>query len=63
MVRNIVAALVKVGTGKLSPEELRQLLVAADRSRVSWQLAPACGLYLVNVNYDADHLARSILTP
>ena len=62
MVRNIVSALVKIGTGKLSLLELHKLFVAADRSAVKWQLAPACGLYLVNVNYDPDHLTKNILS-
>jgi len=52
MVRNLVGALVYVGSGRLSPADFAGLLAARDR-----RLAPptfcAEGLYLVSVEYDA----------
>ena len=51
MVRVIVATLVKVGTGKLSPEDVKRILDAKDRSQAPY-LAPPDGLYLEKVYYD-----------
>lgn len=53
MVRNIVRALVKVGEGTWTPEELAEALAAKDRA-ASPGSAPAHGLYLVEVFYDED---------
>lgn len=50
MVRNIVGTLVEVGRGERSPESFRGLLEARDRTQAG-ETAPACGLYLVEVNY------------
>jgi tRNA pseudouridine38-40 synthase len=50
MVRSIVGALVKVGEGKLTVEELRELLRAKKRSALV-ETAPAKGLFLWNVEY------------
>jgi len=50
MVRNIVGALVKVGNGKITPEEFRNILLARDR-HMAGMAAPACGLYLMHVRY------------
>jgi tRNA pseudouridine38-40 synthase len=50
MVRNLVGALVKVGLGKISVEEFVGILRACSRSRAP-ATAPACGLYLMHVNY------------
>lgn len=49
-VRSMVGSLKLVGEGKWSPADLQQALEARDRSRCG-PLAPACGLYLVRVDY------------
>ena len=50
MVRRIVGALVDVGRGKLTKNDLREIL--ADSSlRSSYAIAPASGLYLARVKY------------
>jgi tRNA pseudouridine38-40 synthase len=50
MVRNIVGTLVEVGTGKITPDEVGQILNSKDRSRAG-ATAPPHGLFLVKVNY------------
>lgn len=50
MVRSIVATLVDVGRGKITPEEFEQILLSKDRSRASCS-APAQGLFLTDVKY------------
>lgn len=50
MVRNLVGTLLLVGTKKLSPDEFKKILVAADR-RQAGPTAPANGLCLVRVHY------------
>ena len=52
MVRNMVGALVWVGTGKRPPEWIAELLAGGDRSRAAPTFA-ASGLYLCGVDYDA----------
>jgi tRNA pseudouridine38-40 synthase len=52
-VRSMVGSLIDVGTGRWSPGDLKAALEAADRGRCG-QVAPACGLYLTRVDYDAD---------
>ncbi len=49
-VRSMVGSLVEVGVGKWRPADLRAALEAADRARCG-PVAPACGLYLVEVEY------------
>jgi tRNA pseudouridine38-40 synthase len=51
-VRNMVGSLCLVGEGKWSPADLREALEARDRAR-GGPTAPACGLYLTRVSYDA----------
>ena len=64
MCRNIVSALVKVGTGSMTPEELRSLIEAKDRT-LAPPSAPAHGLYLKDVHYDENvftwHVENHIL--
>jgi len=50
MVRNIVGTLVKVGIGKINPEQIEDILKAKDR-RLAGPTAPAKGLFLVEVKY------------
>lgn len=50
MVRNIVGTLVEVGLGKISPEDVKDILDSKDRTRAS-ATAPAHGLFLQSVNY------------
>jgi tRNA pseudouridine38-40 synthase len=51
MVRSIVGALVRVGTGRLEPDAVAALLAARDRDGAP-QLAPPQGLTLWQVGYD-----------
>ncbi len=53
MVRNLVGTLVEVGAGKRTPEDFGWVLASGDRRRAG-MTAPARGLSLVCVNYDAD---------
>ncbi len=52
-VRSMVGSLVDVGAGRWTPLDLKAALEAADRSRCG-QVAPACGLYLARVDYQAE---------
>jgi tRNA pseudouridine38-40 synthase len=52
MIRNIVGALVEVGTGKRAPSWIAELLDAADRTRGAPTFAPD-GLYFTGADYDA----------
>jgi tRNA pseudouridine38-40 synthase len=52
MVRNLVGALVYVGSGRLSPEAFVRILAARDRSQAPPTFAPD-GLYFAGVEYDA----------
>ena len=51
-VRSFAGSLRQVGEGRWRPEDLRTALEARDRSACG-ALAPACGLYLVRVDYDS----------
>ena len=50
MVRNLVGTFGLVGKGTLKPQDVVTILKARDRSAAG-ATAPACGLYLVNVEY------------
>ncbi len=50
MVRNIVGTLVDVGLHKKTPDQVKEILLATDRSLAS-ATAPAKGLFLVEVYY------------
>jgi tRNA pseudouridine38-40 synthase len=52
MIRNIVGALVMVGTGKHPPAWMAELVDARDRTRAPATFAPD-GLYLTGIEYDA----------
>jgi len=50
MVRNIVGTLVDVGRGKIKPEDIPEILASGDR-RKAGTAAPACGLFLKEVEF------------
>ena len=50
MVRNMVGLLIEIGEGKRKPDDVISILEKEDR-KASGKTAPACGLYLKNVNY------------
>lgn len=51
MVRRMAGTLVEVGRGRLAPDEVAAML-SARGARKSGPTAPACGLYLVGVEYE-----------
>ena len=55
MVRNIVRAVVKVGEGRYTRDDLCRILEAKDR-KASPGTAPASGLYLEKVYYSTDEM-------
>lgn len=59
MVRAIVGTLLHVGRGRFSPGELRLILESRDRSRAG-ETAAACGLYLVQVDYDETRVRQGM---
>ncbi|QDU78568.1 tRNA pseudouridine synthase A [Polystyrenella longa] len=52
MVRAIMGTLLKIGQGKWPPERMQEIIDAQDRS-IAGETAPAQGLYLIEVMYDA----------
>ncbi len=50
MVRNIVGTLVWAGYGKIKPSDVKEILESKDRTK-SGPNAPACGLYLLKIDY------------
>lgn len=50
MVRTIVGTLIEVGVGRWTSEDVQKILSSMDRSNAG-ATAPACGLYLVQVDY------------
>lgn len=50
MVRSVAGALIDVGRGHISVEDVAEMLEAKDREK-GGPVAPACGLYLVGVEY------------
>jgi tRNA pseudouridine38-40 synthase len=50
MARNIVGTLVEIGRGNFPPEKMKEVLEAKDR-RAAGKTAPACGLFLENIEY------------
>ena len=50
MVRNLIGTFLQVGKGALKPEDVSTILAAKNRSAAG-ATAPACGLYLVSVEY------------
>jgi tRNA pseudouridine38-40 synthase len=50
MVRNIIGTIVDVGTNKITPSDLRNIINKKDRKYCS-KMAPANGLFLWKVSY------------
>jgi tRNA pseudouridine38-40 synthase len=50
MARNIVGTLVKVGKGRLQPDDMIEILKLKDRDKAG-PTAPACGLFLEKIIY------------
>lgn len=55
-VRNTVGALIRVGLGKMSVEEFKQI-IEAKKPGLAGPTVPACGLYLTRINYP-NHLGE-----
>jgi tRNA pseudouridine38-40 synthase len=53
MVRGLVGTMLEVGKGKISVSDFRKILESKDRKKAG-ENAPACGLYLVKVDYPVD---------
>jgi tRNA pseudouridine38-40 synthase len=50
MIRSIVGLLIDIGCGRREIDDVKYIIQSKDRSKGSW-VAPACGLYLVEVGY------------
>ena len=59
MVRNIVRAIVKVGEGRYTRDDLSRILDAKDR-KAAPGTAPASGLYLEHVFYSKDEISKTV---
>jgi len=51
MIRMMVGTLIEVGRGRITEEEVKNMLDACDKDAVHYN-APACGLYLVQISYE-----------
>ncbi|MED7788538.1 tRNA pseudouridine(38-40) synthase TruA [Francisella sp. 19X1-34] len=60
MIRNLVGSLLKVGLGLQSPEWIKELLDAKDRTQAA-ETAKAHGLYFVGVEYSDFQFKRQIM--
>ena len=56
-VRSMVGSLKMVGEGKWQVSDMKRVLEACDRAQCG-PLAPACGLYLMRVDYPGSGLAK-----
>ncbi len=54
-VRNMVGTLKRVGDGSWVPERVKEILASCDR-RQAGPTAPACGLYLTEISYEAPSI-------
>ena len=50
MVRAVTGTLVEIGLGRRSADDVTRLLASRDRSQAG-RTAPACGLFLMSVEY------------
>ena len=53
MVRAIVGTLIEVGKNKISVDDFNNIIIEEDRAKAGFSV-PACGLYLVNVEYSKN---------
>ena len=60
MVRAITGTLVQVGRGRMTADQLAAVLSDGTRDDAG-ETAPACGLYLMRVEYDEQTIASSDL--
>ncbi len=60
MVRNIVRAIVKVGEGRYTRDDLYRIFEAKDR-KAAPGTAPASGLYLEKVYYSKDEMTKNTI--
>ncbi len=58
MVRLVVGTMVKVGNGRLNPEDFADRLAARDRQKAA-DAAPPDGLYLANIQYPEGMLTQA----
>ena len=59
MVRSIVGTLIQVGRGKISPDEISNIIFMGNRQRVKYT-AGANGLYLNQVYYQIEDIENNI---
>ncbi len=57
MVRAIVGTLIEVGKNKISVDDFNNIIIQRDRSKAGFSV-PACGLYLLNVEYSKHIFCR-----
>tara|TARA_B100000686_G_scaffold303055_1_gene339579 strand:- start:1746 stop:1958 length:213 start_codon:yes stop_codon:yes gene_type:complete len=50
MIRNIMGTLIDIGTGRLDPHQMKEILEAKDRQKASKTVSPE-GLYLIGIKY------------
>lgn len=53
MVRAIVGTLLDIGRGRYQPNQIDEIILAKDRGRAGFSV-PACGLYLIKVEYPLE---------
>jgi len=51
MVRGLVGTMLRVGTGRISIDEFKQIIEGKDNTKANFSV-PAQGLFLIKVNYD-----------
>ena len=56
MVRAITGTLIQVGRGRMTADQLTAVLADGTRDDAG-ETAPACGLYLMRVEYDGETIA------
>lgn len=62
MVRILAGTLMAVGLGKLAPEDMPDILASRNRLRAG-KTMPACGLYLIQVDYDQKPFSHEHTIP
>jgi len=53
MVRAIVGTITDVGLGKISPEEMKEIIESKNRSNAGYSV-PGCGLYFIGAEYPPE---------